>query len=212
MEEHTTETTSVVLSSKTILDKPSKWDLWIYQIMTNANEYGIWDYVNPDLPEKPLPPAEPTYQTAPEIAHAFRETRTDALIEENIAVTDTSLSQTQITKSLTAYRTASLAHERKCKCFIPLLKLIQNTISLSYLRLLNKASHPYDALVLLKKHVKPIDEARQLEAQIAWGRLQRAPKNQPMTKWLEEWKEAYNKGVDAKIADVEGLRPAQAFI
>ena len=33
-----------------------------------------------------------------------------------------------------------------------------------------------------------------------------------MDKWLEEWKEAYNEGVDAKIADVEGLRPAQAFV
>ena len=33
-----------------------------------------------------------------------------------------------------------------------------------------------------------------------------------MTGWLEEWKEAYNKGVDTNIADIEGLRPAQAFI
>ena len=64
----------------------------------------------------------------------------------------------------------------------------------------------------MRKYVKPTDKARQLETRIVWDRLQRAPKNQPITKWLEEWKKAYNKGVNANIIDIEGLRPVQAFI
>ena len=51
----------MVLLLKIIFNKLLKWDLYIYQIIINTNEYGIWDYINLDLPEKPLPPAEPTY-------------------------------------------------------------------------------------------------------------------------------------------------------
>ena len=33
-----------------------------------------------------------------------------------------------------------------------------------------------------------------------------------MIKWLEKQKEAYNKGINMNIADIEGFRPTQAFI
>ena len=36
-------------------------------------------------------------------------------------------------------------------------------INLLYLKFLNKISYFYNALILLKKYIKPIDEARQLE-------------------------------------------------
>ena len=48
----------------------------------NTNEYGIWDYINLDLFEKPLPPAEPTYQTAPKIIYIFYKTQIDMLIKK----------------------------------------------------------------------------------------------------------------------------------
>ena len=36
-------------------------------------------------------------------------------------------------------------------------------ISFLYLKFLNKANYPYNILVLLKKYIKLIDEARQLK-------------------------------------------------
>ena len=72
-----TEAISVVYSKTVVLDKPAKWDLWIYQTETSARGLGIWDYVNPDLLEKPLPLAKPEYKTPLQTAIAYPEDTTD---------------------------------------------------------------------------------------------------------------------------------------
>ena len=54
--------------------------------MININIYGIWKYVNPDLPIKPFPPKILTYQTPFEVAIVFSKIPINTLIQKQKTV------------------------------------------------------------------------------------------------------------------------------
>jgi hypothetical protein len=67
-------TTSIDLSASknsVILNNSDDWLLWINNIKVQASTKGIWDYINPDLKEKPALPRKPEQSTAHKInSHA----------------------------------------------------------------------------------------------------------------------------------------------
>ena len=100
-------------TKKVILATPVDWDPWISFVRMRAEASRIWQYVDPDLPDKP---AQPEYPTKPILARL-----------QGRAIDPTALEVYKL--DIIEYETELAEYERQEKAFGDLIGFIQDNIA-----------------------------------------------------------------------------------
>ena len=126
---------------KIVLAKAVDWDPWLSFVRKRAKASCIWDYVDPDLSDKPV---EPQYPTKPVLNRL-----------EGGGIDPTALEAYKI--ELVEHKAELAEYERKEKAFGDLIAFIQDTIAAYNVIFIQNEDHPWDILRALKNCLAPSD-------------------------------------------------------
>lgn len=181
-----------------ILSNSTEWDTWISMIRQRAEILGIWDLVNPNLPQKP---SELPYPDAPifPLPAPGQPVNPNALLIRKIQKSN--------------HKILLSEYSRQKKAFDDIVAFIRDTISASNIvHIENVDSHPYEMLRILKKELAPTDQARLYKAEKDYQRICKGPKDHDVDKWLNEWDRIYTRAKELHIAETTGTRPVRDFL
>ncbi|KID91317.1 reverse transcriptase family protein, partial [Metarhizium majus ARSEF 297] len=137
-------------SSRVILKGSGNWDVWISVIRKFAKNQQVWDYINPDVVQKPslTSPVEPTPGQVQENAAEIQQLQGD------------SLSKFQILEA--RHRSQLQIYKDKTKALATLQEYIVKTVG-KYYDIIAKEDDIAKELTILKNRVKPTDWTRESE-------------------------------------------------
>lgn len=144
--------TSTTVRVPLILESPRDWQVWYEAIRRRAVANEIFQYINPDQAEKPIPPTvpiEPNHTTIDPDSESYDDL--------------TNAEKEKYKFLIGKYRTALDRHNILRKRFIDIENVIQDTIAVGLRPHIRGKDHPYDVLKALKKRLAPTDRARRLE-------------------------------------------------
>ena len=184
---------------KVVLTKPQDWDSWIYLIQMRAQALRVWEKINPDI-------------NSTTIHFALEEPEAPMMI---IPV-DGFISQDQLNthKALKEnYKTSLAKFEKETNGFLDIISLIQGTVSVSNMIYIEGlGANPYHSLVALKSKLAPTTQAREMEIEQDYHRLNKGPGKGDLDKWINDWIKTYNKLKQFDIFETNNDRPVRDFL
>ena len=181
---------------------PNNWDEWIEFIKRKANANQIWKYVDPSTAADKLPKLEEPIRALPKDVNS-QKTKLSELDEDEKE--DLRMLRLDHRDNLKLYRKQLSALDTLCS-------QIQSSISRSYLIYTFKCDTTYDVLVSLKQRIAPTDDARKIHLATQYAKLKKAPRNQNLEVWMQEWEKVYTECVELKLPEVDGNRSIKDFI
>ncbi|KFG84028.1 hypothetical protein MANI_110484 [Metarhizium anisopliae] len=186
-------------SSRVILKGSGNWDVWISVIRKFAKNQQVWDYINPDVVQKPslTPPVEPTPGQVQENAAEIQQLQGD------------SLSKFQILEA--RHRSQLQIYKDKTKALATLQEYIVKTVG-RYYDIIAKEDDIAKELTILKNRVKPTDWARESEVTDRYYATLKEVSRTKVETWISKWQVILNEAKNLDLPDVRGLRPTRHFL
>ncbi|KJK88121.1 hypothetical protein H633G_08025 [Metarhizium anisopliae BRIP 53284] len=186
-------------SSRVILKGSGNWDVWISVIRKFAKNQQVWDYINPDVVQKPslTPPVEPTPGQVQENAAEIQQLQGD------------SLSKFQILEA--RHRSQLQIYKDKTKALATLQEYIVKTVG-RYYNIIAKEDNIAKELTILKNRVKPTDWARESEVTDRYYATLKEVSRTKVETWISKWQVILNEAKNLDLPDVRGLRPTRHFL
>ena len=198
----TSQQETPVTTHTVVLASPNDWDEWIELIKRKANANQIWKYVDPSTAVDKLPKLiEPTRPEPKDVNG--RKTKLSELDEDEKE--ELRMLRLEHRDNLKLYRKQQSAFDTLCS-------QIQSSISRTYLVYTFNCDTTYNVLVALKKRVAPTDEARKIHLATQYAKLKKAPRNQNLEAWMQEWEKVYTECVELKLPEVDGNRSLKDFL
>ncbi|OAQ57580.1 polyprotein [Pochonia chlamydosporia 170] len=187
------------VSSRVILKGSGNWDVWISIIRKFAKNQQIWEYVNPDVVQKPVltPPVEPTPGQAQTNATDIQQLQGD------------SLSKFQILEA--RHRSQLQTYKDKTKALATLQEYIVKTVG-RYYDIIAKEDDVAKELMILKNRVKPTDWARESEVTDRYYATLKAVSRTKVEEWISKWQVILNEAKNLDLPDIRGLRQTRHFL
>ncbi len=168
---------SMTVMMKYNLNNYLKWDSWRYIVQDRAEQYEIWEYVNPDAAGPQLPD-EPTKPQRP------------AMTQDNAA-------SHQVLRI--EYEHDLRAYERQMDALRALRSWMKESIDSSCVIYIKKAKTTREILKALTEAYQQTQAERIADIEREYKRLRMPPRRQDLSTWLNDWRQLY------KRADDEGL-------
>ncbi|QLI71373.1 Retrovirus-related Pol polyprotein from transposon TNT 1-94 [Metarhizium brunneum] len=186
-------------SSRVILKGSGNWDVWISVIRKFAKNQQVWDYINPDVVQKPslTPPVEPTPGQVQENAAEIQQLQGD------------SLSKFQILEA--RHRSQLQIYKDKAKALATLQEYIVKTVG-KYYDIIAKEDDTAKELTILRNRVKPTDWARESEVTDRYYATLKEVSRTKVETWISKWQVTLNEAKNLDLPDVRGLRPTRHFL
>jgi len=193
-----TETTRTLV----VLNGPRDWDEWLEVVKTKAIGGEIWEFVDPSLTTEQIPTLQEPSIPRPADVNPAHTTLAQLTEDEK---EDYRILRFDYKRQIKIYdgRKAAMANLRTH---------IQETISRNYLTYTFKCSTTHEMLTALKQRVAPTDRARKLEVSNRYQRLKKAPRNQNIDQWLQQWEKAYTDCKDLNLPEVDEDRAVYDFL
>ena len=154
------------------LASSNDWDRWIILIEMMTGAMGIWDYIDPDQPNK-KPPEKPTFSST--------EGKTEA---------DKELMMLEFQAQLFEW-------DRYLKARWKLWKLIITSLAPQHYYLIRKERSLQQALIKLRDRFRKSDLNVGIDIAKEWGQLRQGwPRNRTMEQWVDQWIGVYLRGKD----------------
>lgn len=102
--------------------------------------------------------------------------------------------------------------ERKDRALRELTVDIANTLSKSYIHLIQHDDTAYNRLRKLKLHFAPSHASRARELRSKYETLRKPPHNKSTTKWLEDWPRITSLMIELDMPDISGQRAQDDFL
>lgn len=145
---------------KIILRKPEDWDSWISSVRNQAESHHVWNLIDPTFSVRPIAltkPLEPLFDSAATF---------DSKAFENYKA-----QQEEYQSRLAQY------NEQKTG-FAAMISFIREAITVENAILIQEIqSHSYDLLVALKQKLAPTDQARSLDLEERYEKLEKGLRN-----------------------------------
>ena len=144
---------------KIVLRKPEDWDSWISLVRNQAESLNVWNLINPTLPVRPIAltkPLEPLFDLG------------------DSAATFGSKAFEYYKAQQEVYNSRLAEYNEQKTGFTAIISFIHETITVENAILIQEIeSHPYDLLVALKQRLAPTDQARSLDLEKPYEKLEK---------------------------------------
>lgn len=187
------------VSSRVTLKGSGNWDVWISIIRKFAKNQHVWEYVNPDVVQKPVLtlPVEPTPGQAQANATDIQQLQGD------------SLGKFQILEA--RHRGQLQTYKDRTKALATLQEYIVKTVG-KYYDIIAKEDDVAKELTILKNRVKPTDWARESEVTDRYYATLKAVSRTKVEEWISKWQVVLNEARNLDLPDVKDLRPTRHFL
>ena len=181
------------MSTAIILDAPTDWKYWIAEIKGEAEQLGIWRYMDPDretVPSLPDEPSLPDFSDIQQGATSYRTLSPENQTIYNYERNDWAIRMQNYKDVRSAYYSVS--------------KMIQSTVSTKHRVQIVEKPTVHEKLRTLSARFASHPFANRLRLYNRWKELiTNAPHSQALPQWLDEWS---NFMVEAKGSDSSSLR------
>jgi hypothetical protein len=110
------------------------------------------------------------------------------------------------------FRHELVTYRRKKEALQDIHNFILTTIARQHILYIANKDSVYQILSALKKRIAPTDRARELEVTRQYRDLQKAPKNQQIKKWIEQWEKIHADAENLDLLDIKNGRPLYDFL
>ena len=183
----------MTMSTAIILDAPTDWKYWIAEIKGEAEQLGIWRYMDPDretVPSLPDEPSLPDFSDIQQGATSYRTLSPENQTIYNYERNDWAIRMQNYKDVRSAYYSVS--------------KMIQSTVSTKHRVQIVEKPTVHEKLRTLSARFASHPFANCLRLYNRWKELiTNAPHSQALPQWLDEWS---NFMVEAKGSDSSSLR------
>jgi len=216
--------------SKIHLRVPKDWDLWILGIKARANQYDLWPYVDPTMPEppqlvdavKPDPrtfvPNNATLPALPETEDHLELSPLQVRAARLALLSDHQALALLKGDSLTAYQLAESQYQSEHKEYLSRRKALMGideliiTTTTGYAIILQRLEGPHARLRALRSHVAPSIQTLQLEARRTYKYVRTQAKITKLDEWLKEWECALHQAQAHKLPEAQDINPICHFL
>ncbi|OKP09330.1 hypothetical protein PENSUB_5324, partial [Penicillium subrubescens] len=178
------------------LHSDAQWRSWIGHVEAIATKAGIWNYINPSLPEdkvkkEPIDSRD-TFPQASEVLEVATDTST---LDE--------AQYTRYIRLVDIFSKERSYNEQVRNKINRIDSLIYQNVAPEHRHILEGKNTPYTKLVRLTQQFAPQGDNRRQRVRNAWRDLVKRPlKGQSMDKWLAAWSNLYEEGKALKIPEI----------
>ena len=188
-------------ASKLTLNGPSDWKYWILRIETRARdaEHDVWDYLNPEVTNRPIltAPEKPTPASVVAAATSIAE------------FTAGQFSHYQCLKD--DYQRDFKAYTKKRAIFSSIRQLVDSTVGNYYSVIARQPDLP-QALKLLRDRVKPSSWAQQQDLRDHMRILLKGPGRIKLDTWISQWQTTVTEAIELDLPESKNLQPTTDFL
>jgi hypothetical protein len=198
------------VANQVVLRDEADWELWIYSVKLLAEAGRVWEYINPELPFRPLnKPEKPTRPTA--TASSASSSATAPIASQAPQATAVDLTQYKI--ELDEYRSELKQFNQNHDKLGQVAVHITKTISQDLIYLIKDRSTIYDQLKLLQERFSPTMADREYRIQKAYesAKVFHARRSN-IEDWCNSFQLAYDRARQLDLPDVHGFRPHKDLI
>ena len=190
---------SIEASFQVTLKGPGNWDTWISVVRKSAKNQNVWEYIDPDLTNKPT--------LAPLMQLTASQVRQDISGIEDLKGND--FNKFQILEN--RYNSQLRIYKDDTKALAEIQKFIVKTVG-KYYQLIAKEDDVAKELKILQNRIKPTDWAREDEVRTRYQETLKAVKRTKVEEWVSRWQVVLIEATSLGLLETKGLRLTQDFL